>query len=85
MELSYIIQQCLKCESGSSRFQLGEGPSRGLLRDYEHSDGSSFQALINHPWSPRVDVDVGYLIVLACAGCCGWCSVTLHDPAQMDH
>ena len=24
---------CLKCESGSSRFLPGEGPSRGLLRD----------------------------------------------------
>ena len=24
---------CLKCESGSSRFHPGEGPSRGLLRD----------------------------------------------------
>ena len=31
--------KCLKCESGSSRFQPGEGPSRGLLRDYEPSDG----------------------------------------------
>ena len=31
---------------GSSRFQLGEGPSRGLPRDYEPSDGHSFQALI---------------------------------------
>ena len=31
---------CLKCESGSSRFQPGEGPSRGLLRDYEPSDGT---------------------------------------------
>ena len=30
----------LKCESGSSRFQPGEGPSRGLLRDYEPSDGT---------------------------------------------
>ena len=27
-------------ESGSSRFQPGEGPSRGLLRDYEPSDGT---------------------------------------------
>ena len=26
------IQQCLKCESASRRFQLGEGPSRGLFR-----------------------------------------------------
>ena len=33
--------------SGSNRFQLGEGPSRGLLRDYESSDGPSFQALVN--------------------------------------
>ena len=33
-------------ESGSSCFQLGEGPSRGLLCDYESSDGPSFQALL---------------------------------------
>ena len=26
-------------------FQPGEGPSSGYLRDYESSDGSSFQAL----------------------------------------
>ena len=26
-------------------FQLGEGPSKGLLRDYEPLDGPSFQAL----------------------------------------
>ena len=26
--------------------QPGEGPSRGLLRDYEPSDGPSFQALL---------------------------------------
>ena len=29
----------LKCESSSSRFQPGEGPRRGLLRDYEPSRG----------------------------------------------
>ena len=37
-----------RLKSGSSRFQLGEGPSgpsRGLLRDYEHMDGPSSQAL----------------------------------------
>ena len=28
------------------RFQPGEGPSRGLLRDYKPSDGPSFQALL---------------------------------------
>ena len=34
------------CESGgSSCFKLGEGLRRGLLRDYEPSDGPSFQAL----------------------------------------
>ena len=27
----------------------GEGPSRGLLRDYESSDGPSFQALLHTP------------------------------------
>ena len=30
---------------GSSRFQPGEGPSRGLLREYEPSDGPFFEAL----------------------------------------
>ena len=30
---------CLKCESGSSSFQPGKGPSRGLLRDYEPLEG----------------------------------------------
>ena len=30
--------QRLKCERGSSRFQPGEGPSKGLLRDYKPSD-----------------------------------------------
>ena len=28
-----IIIIIIKCESGSSRFQPGEGPSRGLLRN----------------------------------------------------
>ena len=32
--------KCLKCESRSSHFQTGEGPSRGLLRDYEPSEGT---------------------------------------------
>ena len=39
-------RKCLKCESGCSRFQPGEGPSRGLLCDYEPSDGPSFEALV---------------------------------------
>ena len=34
----------LKCESGSNRFQPGEGPSRS--RDYEPSCGPSFEALL---------------------------------------
>ena len=43
---------CLKCESGSSRFQPGEGPSRGLLRDYEPKDHlrmELFEALLEVP------------------------------------
>ena len=35
-----------KCESTSRRFRLGEGPSRGLLRDYEPSCEPSFEALV---------------------------------------
>ena len=41
------IHRCLKCESGSSRFQPGEGPSRGLLRDYEPSDGTFWSTTCN--------------------------------------
>ena len=36
-----------------SRFQLGEGPSRGLLRDYEPSDGPLFESLVE---SRRIDI-----------------------------
>ena len=37
--VSHSRPSLMKHESGSSRFQPGEGPSRGLLRDYEPSDG----------------------------------------------
>ena len=37
--------------SGSSRFQSGEGPSRGLLGDYEPSDGT-FWSTTPHPSQP---------------------------------
>ena len=33
-------QRLFSIVSGSSRFQPGEGHSRGLLRDYEPSDGT---------------------------------------------
>ena len=53
----------------AGRFQLGEGPSRGLLRDYEPSDGPSFQALVIGPrvsrvcpWSRRPDTNIIFLI-----------------------
>ena len=42
----YNVQLHIKCESAISRFQPGEGPSRGLLHDYEPSCWPSFQALI---------------------------------------
>ena len=41
------LLQCLQCESGSSRFQLGEGPSRGLLRDCTTSTMDRFAALVD--------------------------------------
>ena len=43
-------------EKASRRFQPGEGPSRGLLRDYEPSDGPSFQALDLSWWSDQLAV-----------------------------
>ena len=47
--------KCLKCESGSSRFQPGEGPSRGLLRAYEPPDGTfSSTSGYNEDPVPRV-------------------------------
>ena len=42
-----------KSESGSSRFQPGEGFSRGLLRDYEHSDGPF--------WSTTAEADTSHV------------------------
>ena len=39
-----LHDKCLKCKSASRRFQPGEGPSRGLLHDYEPSCGPSFEA-----------------------------------------
>ena len=42
-----IRHYAIQCESASRHFQPGEGPSRGLLRDYEPSDGPSFQALVD--------------------------------------
>ena len=52
----------VKCEGGSSRFQLGEGPSRGLLRDYEPLDGlfssSNIYLLSNTPGQESRLVDV---------------------------
>ena len=49
----------MKGESASRRFQPGEGPSRGLLRDYEPLDGPSFQALPPGGETPlREDADL---------------------------
>ena len=47
--LNARLAQCLKCESGSSRFQPGEGPSRGLLRDCTTSLINQFAALTRSP------------------------------------
>ena len=41
-----MVYSGLKCESSSSHFQPGEGPSRGLLCDCEPSCGPSFPALM---------------------------------------
>ena len=38
----------MKAVIGSSRFQPGEGPSRGLLRDYEPSDGPFLSTNVTH-------------------------------------
>ena len=45
------LSHLLKCESGSSRFQPGEGHSRGLLRAYEPSDGT-FSSTTAHTSPP---------------------------------
>ena len=41
----------------SSRFQPGEGPSRGLLRDYEPSDGTFS--------STRKEFDIQYSVAVS--------------------
>ena len=50
------LEKCLKCESASSCFQPGEGPSRGLLRDCENRwiiwrSTSSLVSCTLAPWS----------------------------------
>ena len=40
VERLWGLNSVLNVKAVVSRFQLGEGPSRGLLRDYEPSDGS---------------------------------------------
>ena len=55
---------CLKCESGSSRFQPGEGPSRGLLRDYEPSDGTVSSTSIYHHRSVNYVAASGAAVML---------------------
>ena len=43
---SIVSLQCRKCESASRRFQPGEGPSWGLLRDCE-TDGSLYSTSLS--------------------------------------
>ena len=47
------VSLCLKCENGSSRFQSGEGPSRGLLHEYTSSKFAKvlFEALDIISWA----------------------------------
>ena len=49
-------------KAGGIRFQPGEGPSKGLLRDYEPSCQPSFEAL-DSPLAPVAAVS-------AVSGCC---------------
>ena len=67
---------CHKCESASRRFQPGEGPSWGLLRDYEPSDANRmqlFEALIltvvpPDPAGPGDGLHLDGLVELLCHG-----------------
>ena len=43
--LEKCLHSVLNVKALKEGFQPGEGPSRGLLRDYEPSDEPSFQAL----------------------------------------
>ena len=49
MAIRHCLAKCLtivlNVKALVGGFQPGEGPSRGLLRDYKPSDGPSFQAL----------------------------------------
>ena len=47
----------------SSRFQPGEGPSRGLLRDYEPSDGTFWSSNRVPPLPPALVATSGALII----------------------
>ena len=60
----------MKAVVASSRFQPGEGPSRGLLRDYDPSDGPSFKAIVTSqindvgraPWPGHLAARTAFLL-----------------------
>ena len=55
-----------------SRFQPGEGPSRGHLHDYDPSCGPSFQALlpVRHQAAGCLGWRYDAVLPLSVAGCC---------------
>ena len=72
-----LLSESLKCESGSSRFQPGEGPSRGLLRNSTTACGTDGSICGTNSDNQRPEVESG-------AGPCPMSHVvlnalTLHD------
>ena len=66
-----------KCESASRRFQPGESPSRGLLRDYTTSPINRFAALLLEEWQRSVGVKHSQSSKLLLVETCWWGSGNL--------
>merc|ERR1712242_434207 len=62
---SIVSYYCLKCESASRRFQPGEGPNRGLLRDCTTSPINRFAALLHTLQPVLLPAGGGPLLVAA--------------------
>ena len=69
MGVDPTVSQC-EIGSGSSRFQPGEGPSRGLLRAYEPSDGTFLSTTADRCSLPCSTAEAGAwqtaIVVLYC-------------------
>ena len=55
-----------------TQFQPGEGPSRGLLRDYEPSDGPSSSSVVTVQFQKQLSLVCSWVATSECAVSPSW-------------